>query len=362
MKAIVLVLCLLFAAGAAAQAPNWILVSQTGRAEAGASFELVLIAPEGATLPEEIALRMKIGVSELDLPMQARSPQEDGRRAYVGTMPAAAVGTATLELADARSNVVAVLVTRRDAVQTLSGLPASGEEPLMSEEEPMYFVVGARGGASARVQLSFKYRLFDYSSGFGREQPWLAGFYFGYTQTSLWDLSADSKPFRDTSYRPSLFWKWQRTDERTWIDAARLGIEHESNGRDDPYSRSINILFVRPEWRWKSARLGSFEFTPKVYRYFDKGDNQDIERYRGYVDWRARYDSGDKWIATGVARVGTSGHGSLLVDLSRRTRDLRIGPLSGYLHAQYFNGYGEDILGYNVRRKAQLRLGFAIVP
>ena len=347
----------------AAVASDWILVSQTGRAEAGASFELVLIAPEGATLPDEIALRMRIGISELELRMQARSPREDGHRVYAGTLPAAAAaGAATLELADARSNVVVVLVTRRDAVQTLSALPASGEEPLMSEDEPMNFVVGARGGASARFQLSFKYRLFDYSSGFGREQPWLAGFYFGYTQNSLWDLSAESRPFRDTSYRPSLFWKWQRTDERTWIDAARLGIEHESNGRDDPYSRSIDILFVRPEWRWKAAGLGSFEFTPKVYGYLDKEDNPDIQRYRGYVDWRARYDSGGDWIATGVVRYGTSGHGSLLVDLSRRMRDLKIGPLSGYLHVQYFNGYGEDILDYNLRRKAQLRLGFAIVP
>jgi outer membrane phospholipase A len=29
---------------------------------------------------------------------------------------------------------------------------------------------------------------------------------------------------------------------------------------------------------------------------------------------------------------------------------------------QYFNGYGEDILDYNMKRKSQLRIGFAIVP
>jgi hypothetical protein len=53
--------------------------------------------------------------------------------------------------------------------------------------------------------LSFKYRLFDRWVGFGQDRPWLSGLYFGYTQNSLWDLSAQSKPFRDTSYRPSLF-------------------------------------------------------------------------------------------------------------------------------------------------------------
>ena len=63
-----------------------------------------------------------------------------------------------------------------------------------------------------------------------------------------------------------------------------------------------------------------------------------------------------------MTRIGTSGKGSLLVDFSKRTRALRFGPVGGYLHVQYFNGYGEDILDYNVRRKPQLRVGVAIVP
>ncbi|HYX65103.1 MAG TPA: phospholipase A, partial [Burkholderiales bacterium] len=98
------------------------------------------------------------------------------------------------------------------------------------------------------------------------------------------------------------------------------------------------------------------------YSYLDKSENPDITQYRGYVDWRVRYDNGAQWIGTVVARVGTAGKGGLLVDLSRRTRDMRIGPLSGYLHIQFFDGYGETIVDYNVRRKAQLRIGLAIVP
>ena len=38
------------------------------------------------------------------------------------------------------------------------------------------------------------------------------------------------------------------------------------------------------------------------------------------------------------------------------------GPVSGYLHVQFFTGYGESLLDYNVRNKSQLRIGFAIVP
>ena len=63
-----------------------------------------------------------------------------------------------------------------------------------------------------------------------------------------------------------------------------------------------------------------------------------------------------------MARIGASDKGSLLIDFSKRTRDLRFGPVGGYLHVQYFNGFGEDILDYNVRRKPQLRVGVAIVP
>jgi len=236
-----------------------------------------------------------------------------------------------------------------------------GFEPPLTENEPVYFGVGTRGGGSARFQLSFKYRLFDRKLGWGRGAPWLADFYFGYTQTSLWDLSGASKPFRDTSYRPSAFWAWERTDDKTWIDALRAGIEHESNGKDGAQSRSINVLFLQPAWRRDFGSGKQLEFAPKAYGYLDKADNPDIQRYRGYVDWQLRYgDEIRSWRA--MARLGTADKGSLTLDWFERTRALGFGPVSAYFHVQFFSGYGEDILDYNVRRKSQLRLGFAIVP
>jgi outer membrane phospholipase A len=279
-------------------------------------------------------------------------------------MPSSAGGTVTVQLIDHPSNVLVLTIFRQgDAVQTLTGLGIGAREAPLSENDPMYFVVGTRGGNSARFQLSFKYRLFDVDAGFGHERPWLSGLYFGYTQNSLWDLSTESKAFRDTSYRPSVFWKWERAGQtRALFDGARIGLEHESNGGSGDTSRSINIAFMRPEWIWRLPEGGSFEFTPKVYTYLDKEENTDIAQYRGYVDWRARWDSGGNWIATTVIRYGTAQKGSVLLDVSRRTRDLKFGPISGYLHVQFFAGYGESILDYNVQNKSQLRVGFAIVP
>jgi phospholipase A1 len=344
--------------------PAWIIASADGRARAGERFELIVIGPAGEALPDELPVRLKAGADERILTLHSVGLPTAAQRVYAADMPANLAGPVSVELVGRASSVLSLLVTGTpDTLHALTG--AYGDprvEPPLSENDPMYFVVGASDGWNARFQLSFKFRLFDQASGFGKDRPWLSGLYFGYTQNSLWEIDADSQQLRDTSYRPSLFWRWERTDEKTWVDGLRTGVEHESNGKDGDRSRSVYTLFVRPEWRWKLRDGGSFEFTPKIYGYLDKEENPDIPQYRGYVDWRFRYDAGGEWITTPVLRIGTSGKGSLAVDVSKRIRDLKFGPVGGYLHFQYFTGYGEDILDYNVRRPAQLRIGFAIVP
>ena len=355
-------LIVLLVALRSAPAADWVIASPAPRADAGGRFEIVVIAPPGATPPDILGVRIQADVAEVDLELKPLAPADGARRTYAATMPAFADGPITLQLADLPSNTLMLVAVRRDALQTLTQPLAGSTEPPLSDNEPMYFIAGSRGPTTARFQISFKYRLFDATSGFGQNQPWLSGLYLGYTQNSLWDLSSDSEPFRDTSYRPSLFWKWERAGQRAFFDGARVGLEHESNGDEGERSRSLNVAFVRPEWQWRLRGGASFQFTPKLYAYLDKDENPDIDDYRGYADWRVRYDSGNLWITTAVARFGNSGKGSLQMDFARRTRDFRFGGVSGYLYAQYFNGYGEDILDYNVKRRAQFRVGFAIVP
>jgi phospholipase A1/A2 len=360
-RALLLMLCPLSICHAAAE---WLIASPDGRAVAGELFELIVVSPQGEAPPDELDLRLRTELDERIIPLRPTAPAANGRRTYTGTMPAGLAGEVTLDLVARSSSVLRLSVeARSDVVQRLTGMRIPGPyEPPLSENDPMYFVLGPRGGYTARFQLSFKYRLFDIGSGFGQRQPWLSGLYFGYTQNSLWDLSSQSKAFRDTSYLPSIFWKWDREDEKTFVDSLRAGLEHESNGRDGARSRSINIAFIRPEWHKVFANGHGLQFTPKIYRYLERSDNPDIADYRGYVDWRVRYDAAGEWVATAVARRGTLGKGSVLLDVSKRSRDLRFGPIGGYFHVQYFNGYGEDILDYNVRRRAQIRVGFAIVP
>lgn len=380
----------LFLLSPATQAADWILAADFVEVRAGTTVTIdVVYAGEGRqALPDALSARALAGDRAWRLNLTAVEPARGQRRRYLVELPAAARGSVVLDLvahnssklvfiADAPPDPLARLVTPRPGAAAgfptnvnEAGDPASPaearlHESIFSGHEPMYFLIGTRQGTSARFQLSFKYRLFDDDSGWGKDRPWLTGFYFAYTQNSYWDLSAQSKPFRDTSYRPSVFFQWQRTNDSsqhlTWLDAARLGLEHESNGRSGTDSRSINTAFVQPVWRWKLADARAFSFEPRFQAYLEKGENPDIQKYRGHVDWRARLGREDGLIFTGNLRTGTAGRGSVQLDASYPLRDELFGRIGGYLHLQYFNGYGEDILGYNQKRNAQIRLGFSIV-
>jgi phospholipase A1 len=343
------------------QAADWVLSIAEPRVKAGARFEFELLGPAGEKLPDALGLRVRDEPARPVFVAEATAPQDGARRRYAAQLPRLPSGALQLELVDRGSNVLVLIVRAEDSLQRLTGSEEAAIEPPLSENEPIYFSVGTRGDTTARFQLSFKYRIFDRELGWGREHPWLAGLHFAYTQTSIWNLSETSKPFLDTSYRPSFFWQWRRGDDKTWIDAARLGFEHESNGKDGVDSRSINTLFLRLEWLTTLANGKQFEFTPKIYGYLDKTDNPDIEEYRGYVDWAMRYGDRERsWRA--LARLGTAGKGSLQVDLFERTRVLGTGSVSGYVHVQFFTGYGESLLAYNQHNISQLRIGFAIVP
>jgi outer membrane phospholipase A len=77
-------------------------------------------------------------------------------------------------------------------------------------------------------------------------------------------LGANSTPFRDISFRPSLFWQGAIPGEGLMPDMLRAGYEHESNGKDGVNSRSVNTLFAQPVWRTGFSDGRTLIFAPKV--------------------------------------------------------------------------------------------------
>lgn len=232
----------------------------------------------------------------------------------------------------------------------------------LSTFEPIYFADGSNGENIARFQFSFKFRLVIPDD--PRSRGFVDNLYFAYTQTSLWDIRKTSGPFRDTSYMPQLIYSIPDTGWKSPLFSQMglmAGFGHESNGRDGPESRSVDILFVRPTWEFGDVQSAHLTVSPKIYYYVVKADeNHDIADYRGYVDLLVKYGSPDGAQLAATLRKGArAGYGSIDTQFTYPLAKLFRNAWGGYLWIGYFNGYGEDILDYNKRRWIA-RIGFSI--
>lgn len=237
----------------------------------------------------------------------------------------------------------------------------------ISGHEPTYFIFGGNwrgeGDYGAKFQFSLKYRVLNPDE---PEKPdWWERFYFGYTQTSIWDLEADSKPFRDSSYKPEIFWDdpgFSPLPSVETLAGMRFGVGHESNGKDGTDSRSVNIAYVRPVFTFATTQGGYiWSFAPKIYGYLDRSDNPDIADYRGFGDYLFKLRKDDKWEFSALLRKGTqSSYSSIQLDASYPFRGF-LRQLNGYLYLQYFNGYGETILDYNLKLPSHVGIGLIVV-
>lgn len=204
----------------------------------------------------------------------------------------------------------------------------------------------------AKFQLSFKVPLL---SGVFDKRTTL---WFGYTQTSFWQLynKDDSAPFRETNYEPEVFMRYDLGMDLGpgRIDVVELGFTHESNGRTEPQSRSwnrINASVTYGVGRWLFAVNPWYRIPEKR----SDDNNPDLDRYLGY---------GDLWTLYKVDEARTV---SLRLRNNFRTEDNHTSVELGYSfplgqsvkgYIQYYNGYGESLVDYNVRIH---RLGVGIM-
>jgi len=236
----------------------------------------------------------------------------------------------------------------------------------LSPDEPLYFVVGWREGTNAKFQLSFKYRFVNPEGEVTDHVPFFSRVYFGYTQTSLWDLESDSKPFFDTSYRPSLFYRNDRLHD--WGDGrgwwwGQIGFEHESNGQGGDASRSLNIIYVQPVLELDRA-IGTAHLTvaPRLWAYVGSLDeNPDLPDYRGYGELRLAVTGRTEWQVAATVRVGSSAKASVQADFTYPLDRLFLRSFDAFLQVQVFNGWGESLRTYDQRLPWQLRIGIAAI-
>jgi len=364
----------LLAAGPVARA-EFILAMPDGAAHAGAPLRVDLIvlndsdAPLRIDLPTQLHARLETSTSAATLALQPDrsgaievAPQQFLRVSLQGEVPETAPDNATLTLTDFATNRLGVRIEATEAAGT--ALIDKPPPLAVSTYEPVYFIVGGDGGLNAKFQISLRFRLFDDHGRLAQRLPWIDDLYLSFSQTALWDLGELSKPFKDSSYRPRMFYG-NYDLARDFGGKLRLGLEtgigHESNGKEGDDSRSYNMLYVRPTMTWGDPDGLRAYFAPLIHNYIAASDNPDIDDYRGYVDWLFGVGSKGGLDFWGVLRKGTrSDFGSIELNASYPLSKLSGGDLTGWLMLQYFNGYGESLLDYNRKLDSQLRLGIAI--
>jgi len=348
--------------------------------------------------PGSLNVRLRVAGTDRSVSATLRNASEAGetavppgayvRREYVIQLPEGLEGQVVLSVPAIAANAVALDVRQAEVVaRAAEAAPAAAgtapvEPPKVSvgaaEEsaaaeffkehfsgyEPLYFIVGG-DYPNAKFQISFKYQLFSNTGPLAQKLPALKGLHLAYTQTSLWDLTANSKPFVDTSYKPEVFYAMQRVDGGHWADWLRLdlqaGLQHHSNGKSDADSRSLNSAYFEPTLVVGNQDDFHVSVAPRVWAYLGGLDeNPDIKDYYGNVGVRSTLGWGKGLLLSATGRIGDDANrGALQLDLSYPLMRFLYGNVALYLYAQYFTGYGESLLRYNERTSA-FRVGFAL--
>ena len=172
----------------------------------------------------------------------------------------------------------------------------------------------------------------------------------GYTQSSRWQLynGADSRPFRETNYEPEVM---AVAPLRLGLFGgelrmATLSLNHQSNGRALPLSRSWNrviggLAYERDDW------TAEWRVWKRISEDAEDDDNPDISDHVGRSELRLARYWGEHALSVQLRhslRSGVRSRGSVQFDY--------VFPLAGALHGQLqlFSGYGESLIDYNLRQ------------
>ena len=177
-----------------------------------------------------------------------------------------------------------------------------------------------------------------------------------YTQTSWWQITKTSAPFRETNYQPEIFLNFASPKylEQIGVKNLKFGLLHESNGRDGTNSRSWNRAYVQGDFVY-----GDLTISPRVWSVIgEKNDNKEILNYIGHGDLRLSYKLNDQIFSLMLRNnlhFDKTNKGA--AELSYMFPIFSSG-VYGYL--QYFTGYGESLIDYD-RHTDKVGLGFVIL-
>ena len=230
--------------------------------------------------------------------------------------------------------------------QALYVLPAfwtSDKNETPSSKNPENTVTDAKSLQSmeSKFQLSLKTKAVDNIFG-DNGDLWI-----GYTQSSRWQVynSDESRPFRETNYEPEASLIFRTNYNVFGLNGRLLGLtlNHQSNGRSNPESRSWNRVMLNVGLE-KDNFAVIFRPWYRIHEDNDSDNNPDITHYLGYGDLSFFYRKNKHDFSLMIRNnLKSDNKGAVQFDW--------VFPLTGNLrgHFQLFDGYGESLIDYNHR-------------
>lgn len=222
-----------------------------------------------------------------------------------------------------------------------------------------YFTVGTTVGtekpnktnSDVKFQISLAIRLTN------AVLPWKTYLYLFYTQKTFWNVFERSMPMRDLNFNPGIGWAKPFFIKDRYAGKMTIIVEHESNGRDGLESRSWNRISLSGSAIISDHLMVHSKFWIPI---IDGENNRDILNYCGIWQSGFVWTSPSKKFSAGltlVKRKGWNLNFNSIVDLSWRVSE----KANLNLFAQYYNGYGENLIDYN-QFHSRLRVGIVFKP
>ncbi len=199
----------------------------------------------------------------------------------------------------------------------------------------------------AKFQISFKSKLIQ-GFFFGRGDLWV-----GYSQKAHWQVYNKklSRAFRELNYEPEIIFNFPLKIDLFNGQVRTFGVilNHQSNGKDIPTSRSWNRIIFNIGYEYKNWIVN---FRP-WYRVPDTEDeNPNITTFIGDGELEIGTNLGKHELYTIISHSFTTFQkGNIQMNY--------VFPIHGHLrgHAQVFHGYGETLIDYNV---SQTTIGIGV--
>jgi phospholipase A1 len=225
-----------------------------------------------------------------------------------------------------------------------NSLPASENPDYSATELDEY------NNFEAKFQISFKTKVIQ-SAFFGLGDIWI-----GYTQKAHWQVynKKFSRAFRELNYEPEIIFNFPLKTKLFTGNIRQVGfaLNHQSNGKDLPLSRSWNRVIFNIGYESNDWIVN----VKPWYRLKDTEDeNPEITKYIGDMEVYVNYHYKKHEFYTIITHP--------LNSLQRGGIQLNyVFPIRGNIRAQaqFFHGYGETLLDYNhSQTTAGLGISFA---